>query len=197
MTQIGQGVVHVPYVGEFIKGQWKPPITPLSRQAWVERGAYLRTVRRDSQWWVADWLLYGHERWGRSVAAMARAIGFNPRTVYQWMWVARSFPPERRFKKLSIYHHRAVMALSAKAAERLLAEAEFQGWSVRRLRAEVQRKTRSRRSQKSFEVKTDSRGRLVLRVKGTTHVLDPAEAEVLAEQLLSLAQRIQAAREAA
>jgi hypothetical protein len=65
------------------------------------------------QFAIADWLLYGDERWGEMAYDKAEEVtGFARQTLYDYVSTARSFPPEtRKYPSASFNHYRAVASV--------------------------------------------------------------------------------------
>ena len=103
-------------------------------EAWLEAGQQLATSESANRWALGDWARVRDPRWG-DLAAAADAIGVSRTTLYHRVTVARRFPPDRRRADLSYSHHAEVVALPAEVADRLLADAAVEGWTVARLRA--------------------------------------------------------------
>ena len=103
-------------------------------EAWLEAGQQLATSESANRWALGDWARTRDPRWG-DLAAAADTIGVSRTTLYHRVTVAHRFPPDRRRADLSYSHHAEVVALPAEVADRLLAAAAGEGWTVARLRA--------------------------------------------------------------
>ena len=104
---------------------------------WSELGRRLQTFESSSKWWLGDWLRDG-EKYGETYK---RAVneGFVYGTAANLVSIAKKFEISRRRENLTWSHHAVVAALEAADADRLLAQAEAESWSVKRLRAAVRR----------------------------------------------------------
>ncbi len=87
------------------------------------------------RWALGDWARHGDRKYGDLTEAAAE-IGLERATLYQLARVARKFEIARRLA-ISWSHHLAVAALPADDADRLLQQAEAEGWSLGVVRDEA------------------------------------------------------------
>lgn len=109
----------------------------LSFEEWVMTGRKLGTISRGSQWWVADWMVYGSARWGEKYVMAAKVTGYDSQTLRNMAYVARSVALSRRRDNLSWSHHAEVSALDPDEQEAWLDLASREGMSVADLRIEL------------------------------------------------------------
>lgn len=109
---------------------------------WRAAGAAIALVGEAYQWLVGDWLTIGEHRWGRSYQEAAAALGLEYNTVKDWAWVAANVDLSIRTDKLPWSAHRLIASIESDDDKRAwLAAAADNGWSVARLRAELQMAT--------------------------------------------------------
>lgn len=101
------------------------------RAAWMRRGEQLARTLGETKWALGDWAAAA--TWG-DLAATADAIGIEYGTLRNLASIAARFPAGRRRAGLTWSHHAEAAPLSVEAGDRLLALAEAERWSVRRLR---------------------------------------------------------------
>ena len=110
----------------------------LTLEQWLALGERLRQFERSVLWWIGDWWRFGQRKYGKA-AETAAVTGKAYQTVRDAAWVATKFSDlSRRRDNLSWSHHREVAALPEKAQDKLLNQAERQGWSRNELRFQVQ-----------------------------------------------------------
>ena len=87
---------------------------------------------------MGDWWRFGEQKYGeRAKAALESDYSFQT-----WMdaaWVAEKIETSRRREVLSWAHHREVAALPPAQQEKILSEAEENGWSRRDIRRAARR----------------------------------------------------------
>jgi hypothetical protein len=110
----------------------------LTFERWLEIDR--RIVGANSvMWWIGDWWALGEMKYGVR-KALVTADGWEGPSIQACQdaaTVARRFEPKRRRGSLEFTPHREVAALPADEADALLDEAEREGWSTKKLRAEV------------------------------------------------------------
>jgi hypothetical protein len=111
----------------------------LDHARWCEIGADLRRLDRAVAWWVGDWWAFGEHRYGarREITEDPGWQGPAYQTCANAAAVCRAFEISRRRETLSFSHHETVAALAPAEQDRLLGEADRQGWSRQELRAAV------------------------------------------------------------
>lgn len=100
-------------------------------------GRKLGTISRGSQWWLADWMVYGSARWGEKYVMAARVTGYDSHTLRNMAYVARSVDSSRRRDNLSWSHHAEVSALDPDEQDAWLDLASKERMSVSDLRIEL------------------------------------------------------------
>ena len=106
-----------------------------THEAWLAEGARLVESRSTASWAFADWLRTGVDAWGE--AALREAVnrsGNSPRKISNYLTTAKTYPPNRRRFALTFSHHLEVARLAPEEAERILDEAEAEGWTRGRTR---------------------------------------------------------------
>ena len=113
------------------------------RDCWLDDGraiwARVREAdarRSEAAWALGDWVHRRDRRYGDLVAA-ATEIGVDYDYLRGCASVAQAFPAARRHPTLSFGHHQAARVLPEADRDRLLVQAELQGWSRARMRHEV------------------------------------------------------------
>jgi hypothetical protein len=91
-------------------------------------------------WFYGDLMVFGQERFGERYSQVLEASDYTDDALRLAEWVAKKFPPERRYPELSFSHHKEVAALPPKEADRLLAKAIEKGWSKRDIRSVINSK---------------------------------------------------------
>ena len=117
-----------------------PPAT--DRAAWIAAGRALAAGRSETSWAFADWLVEGHRAFGKeAMQEAAETAGASLGKIRNYLSVATNYPLIRRRITLGFSHHLEVARLPEADADRLLDQAEADGWSVVTLR-EVVREAR-------------------------------------------------------
>ncbi len=111
---------------------------PADREAWVAAGRAFGQSRSDASWEFADWLAAGVESFGKQALEQAAATTGASRTkISHYLRVATAYPIVRRRTPLGFSHHLEVARLPEAEADRLLDQAEAEGWSRATLREVV------------------------------------------------------------
>ena len=105
----------------------------LSLEEFTALGVALDRLHDSSNWWIADWLLIGEQRFGENLAQAAAALQRSERTLQNYAWVASHVAPSRRREALSFTHHVLVAPFDPAEQTRWLEQAEREGWSSREL----------------------------------------------------------------
>lgn len=125
---------------------WTPESKSLSYVKWEEAGRMMGAYQLAIQWWVADWLSWGEDRYGEKYAQAIDGTGRDVKTLLTWLRVAKAVPVERRREELLFSHHVVVSTLEPEQQTYWLAKAiegdtrpngEVVPWSSRRLKAEI------------------------------------------------------------
>jgi hypothetical protein len=106
----------------------------LAYESWERVGAQLFLITDSSDWWLADWLVYGQSRYGNRYREAIELTGLDYQTLRNYAWVARKFEVSRRRDNLSFQHHAEVCALTNDEQTYWLDRAEESGWSKNELR---------------------------------------------------------------
>lgn len=104
---------------------------------WQLIGALLVKFRKAYWWAVRDWLAYGERAYGETYQEIAELLGYNIRTLYNGVSIAKSIHISRRREALFPGHHSVVASLVPDQQIVWLDKAEQGQWSVQRLRKEV------------------------------------------------------------
>jgi len=86
-------------------------------------------------WWWGDLLTQAEAALGEQYAQLVEEKA--ARTLSNYAWVASKFPPARRREALSWSHHAEVAKLDPPDQDRWLEQAEAEGWTRAKLRAQV------------------------------------------------------------
>lgn len=122
-----------------------PPQISLER--WRQIGDHIGGIHNSSVWWLADWLIYGQQKYPDRYRRAIAETSLDYQTLRNYVWVARKFPVSRRRDRLSFQHHAEVSSLPAPDQDRWLDLAEASGWSVKELRRQLRAARDERRSQ--------------------------------------------------
>ncbi len=124
-----------------------PDSLPKNKRNWELLGQLLFRLDHSIQWLIGDWLLQGEtNRWGQH-EAIAQALNYEVKTLYDYRYVARNVHFSVRTDKLSFGHHKLVAHLDTAEQDRWLRKAaagDLDGdaglsrpWSISRLRREL------------------------------------------------------------
>lgn len=104
---------------------------------WQRLGSVLFRLEQSIQWLIGDWILYGEHTYGRTYEQIASETGYEKTSLYQYKYVAEKVDFSIRIENLSFGHHQLVAGKSKDEQRHWLELAEREGWSVARLRAEI------------------------------------------------------------
>ena len=111
------------------------PLAFATLEEWLAAGARIVKARSAASWACADWIKDGVDKWGEDAARdAARVSGNSPGKISHYLTTATTYPPLRRRDTLTFSHHLEVARLPQADAERILDQAEAEGWSHRRTR---------------------------------------------------------------
>ncbi len=124
-----------------------PEVRSLNKDKWLELGDLLFRFHQSIQWLIGDWLIYGDEqKWGET-DKLAKKLGYEATTLYEYKSVAKSIPFELRTDRLSFGHHKLVASKDSEEQKYWLERAAFgdvdeatnvsKPWSISRLRNEM------------------------------------------------------------
>ena len=112
----------------------------LSFEEWSGIGSTLQSVEGSIQWWIGDWLNFGERRYGEMYTQAMDATERSYQALADAKWIAGEFEFSCRHENLSWTHHRESASLPHEERADVLSIAENEGWSVRDVRAEVNRR---------------------------------------------------------
>lgn len=104
---------------------------------WVAIGGKLAGLVDASAWWIGDWIFFGQWQYGKKYLKAVEVTGLDEGTLRNYASVAGRFELSRRRDDLTFGHHAAVVSLPLADADKFLARAAKEKWSVRVLRDEV------------------------------------------------------------
>lgn len=104
---------------------------------WLQFFNSIRHIGASLQWVLGDWLVYGERTWGKTYDDLATITGIAVETLYQYAYVARAVEFSIRIEVLTFAHHQLVAALPADQQAAWLRRAAEEGWTVAKLRAEL------------------------------------------------------------
>ena len=104
---------------------------------WVEAGRRLQTMETAVQFWIGDWLNYGERAYG-DIKRLCEEAGIDYGYARNCKSVAEKFELSVRTDNLSFRHHEIAAPLPPDEAQDWLARSSDNGWSVARLRRELQ-----------------------------------------------------------
>jgi hypothetical protein len=104
-------------------------------------GLSLSYIHTGAQWWWGDFLLFGEEHYEDDYLQAIPLSGLEAKTVDNYKYVCRAFPPESRRPNLSFSHHETVATrkLNPVQREKLLDMAEKEQWDRDEFRDEVKK----------------------------------------------------------
>lgn len=111
--------------------------TGLALDDWLRVGLHIARISDSSTWWLADWLIYGRERYPDRYKQAVEDTTLEYQTLRNYAWVAGRISVQRRRANLSFQHHAEVAALSHADQDTWLERAERFGWTRNRLRTEI------------------------------------------------------------
>jgi hypothetical protein len=95
-----------------------PDAMPLD--SWVSVGQEIAVISDASAWWLADWLIYGRDKYPKRYRHPIDRTSLSYQTLRNYAWIARAFPMSRRRDKLSMQHHAQVVTLLSVATKPLI-----------------------------------------------------------------------------
>lgn len=106
--------------------------------AWRQVLGRILKLSDSSAWWIGDALVHGEWRYGEKYRETLETLELDYDRARDYAYVAGNVPASVRLKELTFYHHRVVAKLVPADQARWLAQARDEGWSVRRLRDELE-----------------------------------------------------------
>jgi hypothetical protein len=105
---------------------------------WETVGALLLRLEGAIQLLIGDWLVQAERQWGQTYEAIAEQTGYAVKSLYQYKWVAENVPFSMRIETLTFTHYTVVAGIDDDSRKMtLLEKAADEGWSVKRLRDEI------------------------------------------------------------
>ena len=104
---------------------------------WSDVGRRLARIANGSAWALGDWILYGQEAYGQRYKQALQVTELDYKTLRNYAYVARRFPPARRHPALSLQHHAEVAALDEAEQDLWLSRCETLRWPRRELRRQL------------------------------------------------------------
>lgn len=106
----------------------------LTFDEWRAFGVHILSAGESLMWWIGDWLNHGERLYGDTYTQAAEWTRLDYSTLAHAKSVAKAIAPCRRRQNLSWSHHVEVAPLDADTQERVLADAERDGLTVRGVR---------------------------------------------------------------
>ncbi|GEM_PF-797765 len=119
-----------------------PENLPLT--SWRRIGRQINLIGDSSQWWLADWLVYGQSRFPGRYKQAVEETGLEYQTLRNYAYVARRFDVSRRRDKLSFQHHSEVAPLPEPEQDLWLDRAQTFGWSLSEFRQHLRNARQNR-----------------------------------------------------
>lgn len=110
----------------------------MSPGAWRQVLGRILKLSDSSAWWIGDALVHGEWRYGEKYREALETLEVDYDRARDYAYVAGNVPASVRLKDLSFYHHRVVAKLVPADQARWLTKAREDGWSVRKLRDELE-----------------------------------------------------------
>jgi hypothetical protein len=117
--------------------------------AWGHLGRKIAVIGDSSAWWLADWLIFGQDKYPDHYRRAIKDTGLDYQTLRNYAWVARRFAPSRRRPNLSFQHHMEVAPFPPEEQDHWLDFAEKLAWSKNELRQQC--RAASSKSRKPHE----------------------------------------------
>ena len=94
---------------------------------WQACGARLRQVEGAIQFWIGDWVNYGHKAYGDKYVEAVDATGFDQRTIETYSYVAQNITITLRSVNLPFSVHREIAPLPREKQVEIIRRAESGG----------------------------------------------------------------------
>jgi hypothetical protein len=102
---------------------------------WETAVVALLSMVRSVSWWLGDALRYGEARYGEMYAQAVEMTGLEYQTLKNAVWMCSHVEKSRRRDRLSFSHHTEVAGLDPEDQDRLLDQADAEGWTRSDIRA--------------------------------------------------------------
>lgn len=109
----------------------------IDKSEWEQIGGILRRLEGSLQWLIGDWFVYGSHRWGDMYESVAESMGYNPKTLRDYAYVARNVELSIRIDILSFAHHQLVAGKSDEEQIYWLTRARDEKLTVAKLRKAI------------------------------------------------------------
>ena len=113
----------------------------LTLAAWERIGRDLSRVERSVMWCIGDWIAFGERKFGtyEEISKLLN-LPYTLGTLRNAKYVATTYPASSRNDRLSFAHHAQAASLPTEERAQMLRQASDNGWKVRELREEIQRR---------------------------------------------------------
>jgi hypothetical protein len=109
-------------------------------ETWQDIGQQITTISESSSWWIADWIVFGQEKFPDRYKVAAERTGLSYKTLRNYAWVSRRFSVSRRRENLSFQHHALVAAIEESEQDEWLDRAARENISATELRRRLKAK---------------------------------------------------------
>jgi hypothetical protein len=109
----------------------------VTQAQWSALGELFRQFSKTMRWWIGDWMNAADEQWGDKYTAAMALTGLKYGSLRNLAYVCGSVDLSWRHDKLTIQHGLLIAPLDDEAKEYFAQQIAEQGWSVRRLMAEI------------------------------------------------------------
>jgi hypothetical protein len=109
----------------------------LPYDTWRDIGVRIGRAGTRFQFVVGDWLLFGEQKYGAKYLEAQDLTGLSYGTLANLKYIAGAIDFHRRRENLSYGHHVEIAALDPADGDRLLDQAEAEGWNREQLRQAV------------------------------------------------------------
>ena len=112
---------------------------------WQQAGKTLRQLDGALHWWIGDWLRFGksQKNWGEMYSGEVEKLGFDEKTLRNYVWLTDKFELSLRRDNLDKSHHEMVAAIDEPERSEWLDQAEAEGGSVKELRQALRDKRKA------------------------------------------------------
>ena len=115
----------------------------MGKGVWLSLGKTLADTKKNHQWHIGDWMLFGTGKFRISVAAIAKSVGITVSTLKQYRATAQAFSLSMRVRNVPWSQHRAVVSVSDPEERlRLLRKAKREKMGIYELRCYLSGKRR-------------------------------------------------------
>lgn len=104
---------------------------------WRQCGPRIGVVSKGANWWLGDWVRFGHRRFDQRYRQAAELTGYDAQTLMNLAYVAGRFEISRRRENISWSHHAELAKLQPATQDAWLDRVTTEHLSIRKLRAEL------------------------------------------------------------